>query len=101
MATYAELRGLFTDNELKNRTEVACLVAAVVIFAEDGGTDNHANRIIWAKATYAYPAGAAILMLRHLLATNRDAEVVTVTEVEDVDLQLLVDDAVDLFADGS
>ena len=46
MATYMELRGLFNDSDLDNKIEVACIVAAQTICNEDGGTANHANRLV-------------------------------------------------------
>jgi hypothetical protein len=44
MASYLELLGLFGNNDLLVKTEVACIVAAETIRGEDIGTANHANR---------------------------------------------------------
>ena len=101
MATYLELRGLFADGTLKNRIEVACIVAAEGIRTEDEGTNNHANRLVWAKAAFTNPNVIRERMLMALLAANKDATVDTIQSVSDAALQTLVDAAVDLFADGS
>ncbi len=101
MATYLELRALFGHGELKNRVEVACLVAAEAIRTEAGGTENHANRVIWARRVFAAPGTVRDRMLMALLAANKGAEVAAITEALDDALQARVDAAVDLFADGS
>jgi len=101
MATYLELRSLFGDGQLKNRVEVACIVAAESIHTEDVGTENHANRVLWAKAALQSPNAIRERMLMALLAGNKDATVETIKAVSDTALQALVDAAVDLFADGS
>jgi len=102
MATYAELRQLFNDNDLRNKIEVACIVAAETIRVEDPeATTNHANRLIWAKAVFTSPHAASEQMQMALLASNKDAVVGTITGVSDADLQTLVDAAVNMFADGS
>lgn len=101
MATYVELRQLFSHSELKNRIEVACIVAAESIRTEDGAVTNHANRLIWAKATFANPNSKRDEMLMGLLAANKDSTVEEITAVTDAALQTLVNAAVDVFADGS
>ena len=101
MASYIELRQLFGDGDLRNRVEVACIVAAETIRVEAVGTDNHANRVIWAKAAFSNPNVIRERMLMTLLAANKDETVATITGVSDSALQTLVDAAVDVFADGS
>ena len=70
MATYDELRGLFSENQLQNRIQVACIVAAETIRNEDPGVTNHANRLIWAKAAFENPEGISKKMLMALLAKS-------------------------------
>jgi hypothetical protein len=101
MATYAELRQLFSENELKNKVEVACIVAAESIRNEDAGTPNHANRLVWAKRAFGAPNSIRDEMLMALLAANKDATVTAILAVSDAAMQSLVDAAVDVFADGS
>lgn len=101
MATYAELRGLFGHNELKNKIEVACIVAAETIRGEVTGVTNHANRLLWAKAAFASPKAVAGQMVMALLAANKDAATAAITGATDGAIQAKVDAAVDMFADGS
>jgi len=101
MATYTELRQLFASGDLKNKVEVACIVAAETIRNEEAATDNHANRLLWAKAAFRNPNAIRDQMLMALLAANKSATVSEITGVDDATLQSLVDAAVDLFADGS
>jgi hypothetical protein len=101
MATYNELRSLFTHGELRNRIEVACIIAAEAIRTEDVGVDNHPNRLVWAKAAFENPNAIRDHMLMALLAANKNTAVEAITSVSDSALQTLVDAAVDVFADGS
>jgi len=101
MATYLELRKLFSHNQLKNQIEVACAVAARTIQAEDGGTTNHANRLTWAKSMLLDTKPMAEPILKVLLADNKDESVETIVAVSPATLQALVDGVVDIFADGS
>jgi len=101
MATYTELRQLFADNDLRNKTDVAVIIAAEAIRVEDIGTTNHANRLIWAKTAFANPRGKSDEMLMALLASNSTASIEAIQTVTDSALQAKVDAAVDVFADGS
>ena len=101
MAAYEDLRGLFGHGELRPTVEVACIVAAEAIRNESPSTDNHANRMIWAKAAFRNPSSIRDQMLMALIAANKDASVETIVGVSDAALQTLVDAAVDVFADGS
>ncbi len=101
MATYQELRDLFTHGELRNKIEVACIVAAEAIRVEDAGTENHVNRLVWARAAFSNPNSIRDQMLMALLASNKDTAVAAITGVSDAALQTLVDAAVNMFADGS
>ncbi|HUW81178.1 MAG TPA: hypothetical protein VMZ31_00105 [Phycisphaerae bacterium] len=101
MASYVELRQLFGNGDLRNKIEVACIVAAEAIRTEDAGTANHANRLIWAKKAFSSPNGIRDEMLMALLAANKDSTVQDITGVTDEPLQTLVNAAVDVFADGS
>ena len=101
MATYMELRQLFTHGELRNKVEVACIIAAETIRTEDGGTVNHANRLIWAKQVFCNPNGVRDQMLMALLAANKAATVAAIEGATDALIQEKVNAAVDVFADGS
>jgi hypothetical protein len=100
MATYIELRNLFGNGDLLNKIEVACLVAAAAIVAEDAGTSNHANRLVWARNTYTTPRAMAEKMLMAALAANKASTVAQITGATDATLQTIVDSSVNLFAVG-
>ena len=107
MATYSDLRQLFTDNDLGNKIDVAVIIAAEAIRVEDVGTTNHINRLLWAKAAFNNPKTVSEQMQMALLAANKDLEVGdagtpgTILGATDAQIQAKVDAAVDVFADGS
>ena len=100
MATYTELFDLKNNSALRNRVLVACAIAAETIMAEDGGTTNHANRLVWAAGVFASPKGEAERMYWALLAANKDTTVANIEGATDAAIQSAVDDHVDLFATG-
>jgi len=100
MATYNELYTLTADSALRNRVRVAVIVAAQTIRGEDGGTPNHANRLLWAAAAMANPAGEAQRMFHAVLAANKDSTVEQISGASDAAIQTAVDNVVDLFATG-
>ena len=101
MATYTELRNLLNDSILRNRVEVACIIAAETIRNEDPAVTNHSNRLIWAKRTFSSPDGVRQEMLNALLAANSTASVEAIQSSTDAQIQTRVDNAVDVFADGT
>lgn len=101
MASYIELRALFSHNELRNKVEVACIVAAETIRAESDTVPNHANRLLWARSAFASPRSTSERMLMALLAANKLATVSAITGATDSQIQEKVDAAVDVFVDGS
>ena len=101
MAAYTELYDLFNDSALRNKVTVACLVAAETIRNEDGATENHANRLLWAKQAWQSPKSVGEQMLMATLAGNKDLTVQQITGASDAAIQTKVDAAVNVFADGS
>ena len=101
MAEHIELRQLFSDGDLKNKVEVACVIAAGKIRIEDAGVDNHANRLVWARRVFDGPHDIRDPMLMVLLADNSEVSIEVIRAVSREALQSLVDGAVDFFADGS
>lgn len=97
MATYTEIRDLMNDTVLRNKVEVACLIAADTIRSETGVT-NHTERLRWASQTWANPLAAAKQMLPAVLAANKDATVANIQGATDTTIQANVDAAVDVFA---
>ena len=102
MATYLELRSFFGEgSELLGRIEVGCIVAAEAIRTEDGGTANHANRVLWAQKAFNSPKTVAKQMLMAVLAANKALTVAQISDATDAAIQSNVGAAVDVFADGS
>jgi hypothetical protein len=101
MATYAELFGIRSNTELKNRITAAVAIQADVVRAENVNTANHANRMLWAKQAFSDPEGMADKMMWAILATNRAATVAAITGATDAAVLSAVAAVVDVFATGS
>lgn len=101
MATYAELFELRGNSTLRNRVAVAMIIAAETIRGEDGGTVNHANRLLWAKDVFEGGLSQAQDMLAAVLAANESATVAQITGATDAGIQANVDAVVDIFATGA
>lgn len=99
MATYAQIASLRESGNIQSRVKVAVVKAAVDILAEDVGTTNHANRVIWAKAALADCAPKVEQMLWHI-ALN--ASIQSSGEgCSDNDLQFVVNGMIDTYATGA
>ena len=101
MATYQELFDLRRNQELLDKVTVAVIVAAETIFAETGGTANHANRIVWAREASISPRAMAGVFMSAVLAANKTATVANIIGAADSAIQTNVDDVIDNFADGA
>ena len=76
----------------------ACLKAAQDIQAEDAGTENHANRLLWAAAVEANPKAIARSMVGRVLENATIAA--DVDNATDSDMQFVVNSLIDEFATG-
>ena len=101
MATYQELFDLRRNQVLLDKITVAVTVAAETIYAEPGGTSNHANRIIWAREASINPRGMAGVFMSAVLAANKAATVTNIIGASDAAIQTNVEDVIDNFADGN
>ena len=97
MATYTELKQLFSDEELRDKVDVAIIIAADTIRGEDVGTTYHAERLVWAKTAFASPRSKSDEMLMAILAVNSSASVEQITEASDATIQSQVDAVVNMF----
>lgn len=97
VATYLELRNLGNDSDLRNKSEVAVLVAANNVLR--GATPVDAE-VGWAQAVLASPAMWAQRALWVALAQNKDLTVVQITGASDADLQTAIDAVVPVLARG-
>ena len=101
MATYAELFELRANSAFRNKVSVAVAVAADGIRQEDGATDNHANRLIWAKRAMQNPGAVGQEVLFSILVANKTATTEQILGAKDAAIQANVDAVVDLFAQGA
>lgn len=101
MATLAELWTLMESAPLKEKVSSACLVAAEAIRVEDSETPNHANRVKWAKAVLKDHVQAGDDMLKAVLAANAAVALASISGASDAAIQTAVNNAVNIFADGT
>ena len=101
MATYQELFDLQRSQVLLDKITVAVIVAANTIFAEAGGTANHANRAIWAREASVRPRAMAEVFMASILAKNSAFTVGQIAGAADSAIQANVDSTVDSFANGT
>lgn len=101
MATYLEIRSLTRDEILRQKVEAAIMIAANTIKDELPATTNHANRLVWAKQAFANSVSKVSSMLAAVLAANSEATLEQIQSAADATIQSNVNDAIDVFADGS
>lgn len=102
MATYAELLAIrtTTGGPLLDKIKIAVIIACDKIRQEAGATTNHANRLLWARATLIDSDTAANRMLLAVLAQNVAQTSAAILAASDAAVQTAVDAAVDLLAQG-
>ena len=88
---------------LKAKFIGACLLAAYNILNEDPGTENHANRLVWANAVIggetADVEAKAVQHLRYAVASNATIQA-TGNDATDNDVQFVVNSQINIFATG-
>ena len=90
MALYTELRGLFADDELKNRVEIATIIAANNILS---GTPSIEQQK-WAAHTFSSPRSESNKALMSVLAENNGLTVTQIQNASDVAIQNAVNSVV-------
>jgi hypothetical protein len=98
MATYAELLTASSNDTLRQKVRVACVIAAEKVRSELTSVGNHAQRMAWAKAVFANPEAEGNRMVWAVLAQNAAATLAQITGASDATVQNAVDAAVDVFA---
>ena len=91
MATYTELRQLFSDDALKNKIDFAVVVAAETLLS---GTPTAAEQM-WAAHVAAGPRAESDKAFMFMLATNKAATVEGIQTATDASIQTAVDAVVD------
>ena len=87
MATYTELRQLFSDPGLTEKIEVAVIIAANNLIS---GTPTTAQTA-WAATCFASPQGEARKAIMAVLAANSDLSVAAILSATDAQIQTKVD----------
>ncbi len=88
MATYQEIRSLFSDDDLRHRAEVAVVIAAEVeLSASPGSVEGRAWGLKALQDTETWGRKAFILVL----AVNKDAPVSAIKGASDTSIQTAVD----------
>ncbi len=101
MASYEELvQAAREGSALQDRITAAVAIAAVAINTEDAGTENHANRMLWAKGALESPRAIMKAMLPAVIASNKAASYAAILNATDAQVQANVDALVDMFAVG-
>ena len=90
MATYIELRNVIDDDTLRNRTDVAVVVAANNLLTGTPTTEE----VKWAANVLGNPRSEGAKALRSVIAANKDATVEQITGATDAQLQANVDTVV-------
>lgn len=96
MATYTELRSLFSDSDLMEKVEVAVVIAANDIITTTPTTAEKA----WASTVFASPKGEASKAVMAVLADNSALSVAAIQGATDVAIQTKVDAIVPILVDA-
>lgn len=105
MATYIELRGLYGDESLSKKIEVAVAIAAQKIASGgdtgapfDQAAGKHDLRIKWAQAAIMNTARVSENVLKLVLAANNTLTVAQINGASDAAIQTAVESVVDALA---
>jgi len=96
MAFYTDLRGLFNDDELKNRVDIAVIVAASDLIL--GAPTINDNK--WAAAALGNTRQESIKAFKAVVAVNKDMTIAQITGASDAALQTAVDNVVSSLVDA-
>lgn len=88
MATYSELRFLFSDDDLRHRVETAVIVAAE---AELSASPGSANGRAWGLKVLRDTAGWGRTAFISVLASNKAETVTAIQNASDLTIQTNVD----------
>ena len=99
MATLLERYDLqYVHTLLRQRTQIAIESAAYDVLNEDPATANHANRILWANDTLAYPE--RMTNLEMAMVVQNPTIQAEGDNAADGDIQFVVNGLVDYFANA-
>ena len=91
MASYSDIRSiLFSDDNLKNRVDVATMIAANNLLSNTPTTDQQK----WAASVFSNPRGEGQKAFRAVLATHNALTIDAIQGSSDAALQTAVDNTV-------
>lgn len=99
MATYLELRGLFSDGDLNNKVVTATVVAAYTIAVRVSPVPTTAEKA-WIDAVFKDPISNGRRVLMAILAANRTASVAAIMSASDATVQTNADDIEPILIDA-
>lgn len=83
---------------LRKRVIAQCCASAQDVLTEDGGTANHANRLIWAQAALSNPNEAADKMSWYIASNATVLAYSTPDDATDSDIAFIVNSNIDNIA---
>ena len=90
MATYTELRDLFSNDAMKNKLDIATIIAANNLL--DGAPT--AGEQSWAATVFSNPRNESIKAWMAVVATNNASSIAQITSASDSTIQTAVDNVV-------
>ena len=87
MATYTELRNLFSNGTLRNRVVVATVIAANNLLAGSPTADDRK----WASSVFGNPRNEGEKAFMSVIAVNKDATIAAIEGATDAAIQTNVD----------
>lgn len=98
---YTDIYTAATDaaSTLRQKVAVAIHTAAVAIINEDPGTQNHAQRLRWARQVVDTPSGPVVQAAAHIWEVLENAVIAAdPAAATDSDVQFTVNSLIDRFA---
>lgn len=101
MADYVEMASIAMSSQFKQRVEYCLKKAAVAIMAEDAGTANHAERVVYANkvldGTASVVEAAKAVVTNATLTASGDSDAANMG-ISDGDLEFTVNSMFNAFA---
>ena len=98
MATYTEIRGLYNEDDFRNKVEVAVVIAAHNLINPPATPS--ANERAWAADVFANPRSEGDKALLSVLAENNGLDVSVILAASDSAIQTNVDAIVPALVDA-
>lgn len=96
MATYSEIRELFTLDDLKNKVTTATLIASYNLLS---GAPTTADKA-YADSVFSNPQNESLKVFMAVLASNKDNSVAQISGASDSAIQTAVDAVIPFLVDA-